>query len=286
MSNLNRGEPLTFGQRQGIEPMPSQLSLRALSPQLSALLWNAIHKSYMDHVKIRSGTASLRYLLSPWTTLIRDYWIRRMFRNADEIGDWSWGLKLVKSIVTSESHLVVFNFVQFLLERDDVPNGLSGAIQVALHESHAAYRVIDRLLVPVASDEQAHAVQIALATIATSPAKGATTHLRKAAGHLTQGRWSDSVRESISAVEGIAKSIEPTAETLGPALVKLKASISLNPALASAFSKLYGYSSDEKGIRHALVFDGQPTVTERDALFMFGSCASFVAFLVSASTDR
>jgi hypothetical protein len=281
---IKLGESLTFGQRQGLEAMPSQLSLGTLSPQLRALLWDAIHKSYMDHVKIRSGAVSLRYLLSPWTDLIRDYWIRRMFRNADEVGDWSWGLKLVKSIATSEDYLVVFNFVQFLLERDDVPNGLSGAIQIALHESRAAYRVIDRLMVPVASDEQANAVQIALATVATSPAKGAATHLRNAASHLTLGRWSDSIRESISAVEGVAKSIEPTADTLGPALAKLKTSISLNPTLASAFGKLYGYSSDEKGIRHALVFDDQAAVTERDALFMFGSCASFVAFLVSAAS--
>ncbi|HXH15656.1 MAG TPA: hypothetical protein VNJ10_05945 [Sphingomonas sp.] len=279
------GASLTFGQRQGLEAMPSQLALGTLSPQLKALLWDAIHKSFMDHVKNKTHS-TIKYLLSPWTTLVREYWVRRLFRNVDEVGDWRWSFQVVKTIMTSDSHLTVFNFVQFLLERDDIPNGLSGAIQIALHESRAAYRVIDRLMVPVASDEQAHAVQIALATVATSPAKGAATHLRNAAGYLTQGRWSDSVRESISAVEGIAKSIEPTADTLGPALAKLKTSISLNPTLASAFGKLYGYSSDEKGIRHALVFDGQPNVTERDALFMFGSCASFVAFLVSASSGK
>lgn len=280
------GESLTFGQRQGLEEMPSQLALGVLSAQLKALLWEAVHESYMGHVRLKSNSRTVKYIQSPWGDLTKDYWIRRMFRNADEVGDWRWGFELVKAIMTSTSHLKVFNFIQFLLERDDAPRGLSGAIQIALHESRAAYRVIDRLMVPVASDEQAEAVQTALATVATSPAKGAATHLRNAAGYLTQGRWSDSIRESISAVEGIAKSIEPTADTLGPALARLKSSISLNPALASAFGKLYGYSSDEKGIRHALVFDGQPNVTERDALFMFGSCASFVAFLVSASSGR
>ncbi len=87
---------------------------------------------------------------------------------------------------------------------------------------------------------------------------------------------------SVHAVEGSAKAIKPSAKTLGPALTRLKSTIGLNPALATAFGNLYGFTSDEKGIRHSLVFSATSHVTERDAIFMFGACASFVAYLSSA----
>ncbi len=45
-------------------------------------------------------------------------------------------------------------------------------------------------------------------------------------------------------------------------------------ALKPAFHKLYGYSSDEEGVRHALVFGDEAQVDEADALFMLGACAS------------
>jgi hypothetical protein len=42
-----------------------------------------------------------------------------------------------------------------------------------------------------------------------------------------------------------------------------------------------GYTSDENGIRHALLDDGTAKVDETDALFMIGACAAFVSYLLS-----
>jgi DNA-binding NtrC family response regulator len=106
--------------------------------------------------------------------------------------------------------------------------------------------------------------------------------LRNASAELTAGDWPGAVRESIHAVEAAAKLIEQTADTLGPALAKLQTSIGLNPILKSAFGQLYGYSCKD-GARHALVFEAESTISERDALFMFGACAAFVGYLLSAT---
>jgi hypothetical protein len=57
----------------------------------------------------------------------------------------------------------------------------------------------------------------------------------------------------------------------------------LHGGLKAAFGKLYGYSSDEEGVRHALVFGEEAKVDETDALFMLGACASFVSYLLSRS---
>lgn len=53
----------------------------------------------------------------------------------------------------------------------------------------------------------------------------------------------------------------------------------LHLALKRAFSKLYGYTSDEQGIRHALIDNPQANVGQDEAVFMFGACASFSSYL-------
>ena len=44
---------------------------------------------------------------------------------------------------------------------------------------------------------------------------------------------------------------------------------------------MYGYTNDENGIRHALLEEGAAAVDLDDAVFMFGACASFAAYLVN-----
>ena len=69
--------------------------------------------------------------------------------------------------------------------------------------------------------------------------------------------------------------------TLGSALAALEAKGNLHGALKTTFARLYGYTSDEEGVRHALVFSDEARVDEADALFMLGACASFVSYLLA-----
>ncbi|GAI53088.1 unnamed protein product, partial [marine sediment metagenome] len=57
----------------------------------------------------------------------------------------------------------------------------------------------------------------------------------------------------------------------------VKGKIDLHPALEKAFDSLYGYTSDEGGIRHALM--GVPDLDFEDAKFMLVSCAAFINYL-------
>ena len=112
--------------------------------------------------------------------------------------------------------------------------------------------------------------------------KGAVTHLRESAKHINLGQFADSVIDSISAIESVARLIDPRASnTLTSALNSLENAGLLNhKALKKAFFNLYGYTSDEQGIRHALLEKDLPEVGMDEAIFMFGACASFAAYLV------
>jgi hypothetical protein len=63
------------------------------------------------------------------------------------------------------------------------------------------------------------------------------------------------------------------------ALEAVAAKIELHPALKSGFEKLYGYTSDEDGIRHPILDERK--VEESDALFMIVTCSAFVNFLLA-----
>ncbi|MGQ0446262.1 MAG: hypothetical protein ACT4O2_14345, partial [Beijerinckiaceae bacterium] len=96
---------------------------------------------------------------------------------------------------------------------------------------------------------------------------------------LTAGNYTSSIRESIHAVESVARTLAPSGK-LSEALAKLEKSAVIHGGLKKGFSSIYGYTSDEQGIRHPLLDDSQAKVDEADALFMIGACAAFVSYMI------
>ena len=81
-------------------------------------------------------------------------------------------------------------------------------------------------------------------------------------------------------MESVARQLDPKASNaLSSALASLEKRASLHPALKSAFTKLYGYTSNEQGIRHALLDQDSANVGMDEAVFMLGACASFSSYL-------
>ena len=110
-----------------------------------------------------------------------------------------------------------------------------------------------------------------------------SSHLKRALTLMSNREHPDyrnSIKESISAVESLAKIITnmPKA-TLGDALKTLERSNQIHSALKDSFLKLYGYTSDEGGIRHAML--DEPNLTVDDAKFFLLSCTSFTNYLKS-----
>lgn len=108
-------------------------------------------------------------------------------------------------------------------------------------------------------------------------------HLRRALELLSNQKSPDyrnSIKESISAVESLAKvmSGKPKA-TLGDALKLIEKKGKVHPSLKEGFSKLYGYTSDEGGIRHAML--DEPSLSAADAKFFLLACTNFINYLKS-----
>ena len=93
--------------------------------------------------------------------------------------------------------------------------------------------------------------------------------------------YENSIKESISAVEAMCSII--TGETgsnatLGKMLKKLEDNdVAIHSSLKSAFSQMYGYTSDSSGIRHGGI--DFTHASEEDAKYMLVICSAFVNYL-------
>ena len=60
--------------------------------------------------------------------------------------------------------------------------------------------------------------------------------------------------------------------------------IEIHKGLKSAFNKLYGYTSDANGIRHAGDIGGSSSTFE-EAKFMLVTCCAFINYLTALNAD-
>ncbi|PYV16609.1 MAG: hypothetical protein DMG21_11065 [Acidobacteria bacterium] len=143
----------------------------------------------------------------------------------------------------------------------------------------SGYRFVDGKVAPITSQEEVGEVEEA-ANVAGRMKPGAV-HFQRALELLADRKSPDyrySVKESISAVEAACRVLagKPKAQ-LTDLLRKVKDTVGLHPALEKAFVSMYGYTSDEQGVRHSLL--DESNLTFEDAKFMLVSCAAFVNYL-------
>lgn len=273
---------LTFEQAEGASPIPSQLELRVISQELRAVLWRVVHDSLQKSrfVPMHSKRASLS---DPWDSILRTAHTFRDHRMIDEFEENAdIQIQNIKNIFINGDYLEVLGWLQFVF-RNKPPYGFARTIDSALRLCKAAYRVLNEdTIVPFGSDEELKSLKQAFADLENSEFHGARAHLQKAAQLLTEGNYADSVRESIHSVESVARTLESSGK-FSEALARLSNKTEIHGSMKAGFQKLYGYTSDENGIRHPLLDDGTATTDETDATFMIGACSSFVSYLINKS---
>lgn len=150
-----------------------------------------------------------------------------------------------------------------------------------LEQEKAGYRIVADEVVQITNDSEINSIEQAVNT----PYMSVNQHIKKALAlyaDIKNPDFENSVKESISAVESmccIITGISGSNATLGKALKKLKENgVHIHSAMESAFSALYGYTSDENGIRHGGIdFTNVPS---EDAKYMLISCSAFVNYLI------
>lgn len=152
-----------------------------------------------------------------------------------------------------------------------------------LQKEKSAYRFVGEILSEITDESEI--VEIEAAISAPEKYSGAKAHISLALRKYSDRDSPDyrnSVKESISAVESAFSTYNGEKKrNLSAALSAAeKNGLVLQPALRTGILNLYGWTSDESGVRHALL-DGSDGVTEHEARLMLVLCSAFVNYIAS-----
>jgi hypothetical protein len=151
-----------------------------------------------------------------------------------------------------------------------------------LKREMSAYRFVEDVIVEINSKEEVIEIESAIKN--SDKFSSVRTHLTTSLELLSDKKKPDyrnSIKEAISAVEAISKIItKNNSTTLGQALTEIEKKHSLPKSLKTAFSALYGYTSDKGGIRHSLL-EQDVKVDFEEARFMLITCSAFVNYLLN-----
>lgn len=268
---------MKFSDRIGATTLNSVLQLNDINQDLRHSLWNY----FLENIWNKNLTSSY----DPSTTWKNIQFITK------EVYKY---LKIPIDDVPSQNHLcknfikekflshdwylpynIIEHTLQILVLNSDDP--IIQELNRTLEKEGSGYRFILNEFVPISDETEIKGIE----EVFTSQDE-ASVHIKAALDAISNKEnpdYRNCIKESISAVEVVARQITGK-NTLGKALNNLqKKGVNINPSFKEAMEKLYTYSNDEKtGIRHSLM-DGQNPPKYEEAKYMLVVCSAFANLL-------
>lgn len=278
---------MRFSQRIGKRPIKTELEREGLSDELRNTLWTLIRELIIDSKSNDKGYNHYgqqeRY--SPLTLFFRDLWMHFYKRPIDNL-PVSYGCvdkydatSTVRDWFFKADWDMAYDFVEFCSTYHEKFQEICNKF---LKREMSSYRFVDDVLVEINSKEEILEIETAIKS--ANKFQSVKEHLKRSVELYADRKKPDyrnSIKESISAVESLSKIIIGNDKsTLGQALKEIEKKHQIPGSLKSAFSALYGYTSDEGGIRHSLLESGVHVDIE-EARFMLIACSAFVNYLIS-----
>lgn len=272
---------MRFSERMGLRQARTAIQVDFMDAALRAGLWNVFEPMFVSSLSSsnqqRQRTAE-RHMRGLW-----DEFFKLPIDEAPEHA--TTARDILKPVFLGGEYLTVYDLIEFTVERHGGEFGhqLGPEYNRVLEREMSGYRFVGDSLSPVSNEHELQAIEEGLQLGGAFSA--AAAHLDAALRMLSDRQEPDyrnSVKESISAVESAARVVTGREKpTLGKLLPVLEKSGRVHPSQKDAFLKLYGYTSDEGGIRHAMLEESD--ITFADAKYMLVVCAAFVAYLQAAA---
>lgn len=274
---------LKFSDRIGKTEPIKELRKEGMTSELVNSLWSIILDIL---IKTKSNDSSYKPYTEK-TELFRNLWIN-FFKLPIDTMPTAYG-KVIPDKATKFLRDWFFfksewyeqlNLIEFLAQDGEFE--FRTACNVYFQREFSAYRFIEGTITEVNSEEEI--VEIEKALTLTDRFLPVRTHLKRSIELLsdkTNPDYRNSIKESISAVESLAKILtKNNSTTLGQALKVIEDQHKIPGSLKSAFGSLYGFTSDKGGIRHALL-EKDIIIDFEEARFMLIACSAFINYLLS-----
>lgn len=266
----------SFSQRKGLKTVAEIVQISGMSEELRNGLWNVLDMSIWSQHNFmwrQHGSGDIH-------KFSHDLWFHYFKKPTDKRPEEPVSiLSQIRGYFFKCDWNEVYDFLEFVVRQQaEARPRLPEFLNFILEREVSGYRFVSGIVTDITSEQEVSMLENALADARFA---GVAAHLRRALelfSHREAPDYRNSIKESVSAVESMAKVVTSNAKaTLPDALKELDKRGQLHPALREGFIKLYSYTSDDHGIRHAML--DLPTLTANDARFFLLSCTSFVNYL-------
>lgn len=278
-----------FSQRIGEEEVREELQIESIDEETRNRLWNRLnqivnqireqyHEINFDHKK---GTVLLEIT-------IEEFWDKFLKQPVDELSNHQGtkieeGLGKFKEIILRDEWHRVLSLMEFLDQSliSQMFEEFPEVVNSLFKEEKVGYSLIEGEICQITDENEIEEIEEAV-NQSVGRFDGAKEHLKNALHKLSDREnpdYRNSIKESILAVESMAQILTGDEDaTLGQALNVLQEDTDLHQALSNSFSSMYGWTSDDEGIRHAM--QEIPDLDFEDAKFMLVVCSAFVNYLI------
>lgn len=269
-----------FSEKYGYKPEKA-IQHERISDELRFRIWNLFYQW-----EVKSGGLASKRLSQAFNgeqTIEERIADRMGFLIESTPKDHSAQGQLKNGILNAFEWFEVYDFIDIHLSFLEEEERLQRIKQYndILEQEKAGYRIIVGEVAPITNESEIQCIEHA----ATTPYQSVNLHIQKSLAlyaDIQSPDYENSVKESISAVEAmccIITGMTGAQATLGAAIKKLNESgVHIHSAMEKAFLSLYGYTSDETGIRHGGI--DFTSVPPEDAKYMLISCSAFVNYLI------
>lgn len=256
--------------------------------QINNVIYMFIEAIYDNGPNVMEGNLSgQRYTYN----LIKDI-LNDVLCESNNIDEWNFHWtkyydRCIKDILLNATYNEVLDLIQYFCQwigehgRGKLGDLFCYELNLVFEKEYIGYRFIEGRIVAITDKQEIESISEACQV----PFEGCRKHIEKAVGFLADREnkdYKNCIKESISAVESVCQIIlNNNKTTLSDALKQLeKKGTQIHPALNHAFLKLYAYSCDQGGIRHAEGLT-ESDVSFEEAKFMLVSCCAFTNYLIA-----
>lgn len=285
-----------FSDVQGIAPCNTEIQMEEFDDvtrnKLCNILYNVLEVIFNDPNEVVDKPVNRDdFQLSFCKSIIGNVFCETYSQGIPAYCTWRDIYSRIQSVILESEYNEVLDVIQYVCQwvysHIDKYRGVAyEVVNDVFEEEYVGYRFVDGRITPITNKEEIKTIEEAC----TNPFEGCRKQIQNAVGFLADREKKDyknCIKESISAVESLCQVITGDKKaTLNDALNKLeKAGLVIHPALKIAFQKLYAYTSDQGGIRHA---EGmfESNVTFEEAKFMLVSCSAFINYLIAEYGKR
>ena len=296
-----------FSERYGFLKLKDVFQIQSIDNDLKNRLWNQIQEYYFDSIEVDldisiSPYDVKRYIGGTSRIIVKGQSFNQIEKDEDyhffrKIYDAFFKMNVKPSSFLNDINIniqerynamqwyEIYDFIEYISEIYPIEKrniNFKKSINEVLKSEMSAYRFVDNYITPIIDEVEIQEVEEALEI----EYNGAKRHLSNALELLSDREnpdYPNSIKESISAVEAVAKEITGKDTDLSKCLKAMD--LDLNKQFKTAMDNMYGWTCKEDGIRHGHTGEELKTSFE-EAKYMLVTCSAFVNYMIAKKGQK